>query len=182
MINNRYNPNKNTNSPYNAQRPGLPINRPGQRQPVSSTTSVNRTTPNRAAANRTTSNRSAPNRNTPNRSSANRLNPNRPVQNISNQKRTNDNKNSQPMPSSENMGKEGILKTNATKDKENTKKPNNIVDEKNTSYQEESSIKKPTNNLSNLLNLSNMDSKDILKGIIFSEILGKPKALRRGRW
>lgn len=30
--------------------------------------------------------------------------------------------------------------------------------------------------------LLNMDREDILRGIIYSEILGRPKARRRGRW
>lgn len=35
---------------------------------------------------------------------------------------------------------------------------------------------------SNLLDFSDMDREDVLRGLLFSEILGKPKALRRGRW
>ncbi|MFZ5989570.1 MAG: hypothetical protein ACOYWZ_20935 [Bacillota bacterium] len=31
------------------------------------------------------------------------------------------------------------------------------------------------------LNLSSMSDSDILRGLVFSEILGKPKSLRRGR-
>ncbi len=33
-----------------------------------------------------------------------------------------------------------------------------------------------------LLDFSDLDSEDILRGLVFSEILGRPKALRRGRW
>lgn len=32
------------------------------------------------------------------------------------------------------------------------------------------------------LDLSGMSGDDVLRGVVFSEILGKPKAMRRGRW
>lgn len=33
-----------------------------------------------------------------------------------------------------------------------------------------------------LLDFSDMDNEEVLRGLVLSEILGKPKALRRGRW
>ncbi|TYQ15445.1 UNVERIFIED_CONTAM: hypothetical protein Cloal_1898 [Acetivibrio alkalicellulosi] len=41
--------------------------------------------------------------------------------------------------------------------------------------------KKPIVSASNLPDFSNLSNDDVLRGIVFSELLSKPKSLRRGR-
>jgi len=157
----RANPNINANYP---QRPGPYPNRPGQGQSVSLGTPVNNATPNRSSDMVTVtampSNSSNPISNRQAKKSPIQKKPrknNRP--NTQHKTETIDNKSSV-----QNM--ESTTKTNVLHNTEN-KNPQG---------------KTLTGSLGTLLDLSNMNSKDILKGIVFSEIIGKPKALRRGRW
>lgn len=169
----RNNPNMNTNYPKNAQRPGQAINRPGQGQSVPYGAPVNTAAPNRPST--TNPNRSSANANvSPRTSNRPNQNPNRSGQRPSNQQRPNNN---QRKPSEQVRSSEGNRVAPSTQGKENTNKPNELHNKEHIVAQNKTS----NNTLNDVLNFSNMDSKDILKGIILSEILGKPKALRKER-
>ncbi|HOQ00239.1 MAG TPA: hypothetical protein PK604_05300 [Acetivibrio clariflavus] len=171
MVDNKYNANKIIDLLKQMQGPGSPFSQPGLDQIFPLGVPTNQTAPNRASGNRTLQSSTPVNR--PNQSSnrqvQNTLNPNRPrrkpnktLENIHNSK-------SNAAPSAARKNENNI----------NTKSTN---DTKNPKYQEEANVASQTNILNDLLNFSNMNSEDILKGFIFSEIIGKPKALRRGRW
>ncbi len=168
----RNNPNNNTNYPQNTQRSGRSVNRSPQGRPVSSGVPVNRNVSNRPSANRTN----------PNRPIQNRPIQGRPPQNTSVPNSVTRNNTTKPEGmSTEGIGTEGSFGPASTQGKENLSGFKGINGTEESKYQEDSNnIAK--NSLSDILNLTNLNSKDILKGIVLSEILGKPKALRRGRW
>ena len=169
----RNNPNSNTSYPQNRQRPGPSSNRPLQSRPVSSGVPVNRTVPNRSPANR--SNPNSPSHNGPIQG--------RSSQNTSVPKSTtrNPNTNSEGM-SIEGIGTEGSIGSASTQGNENVSSLKGINGTEESIYQKDSNNKIVNNSLSAILDLKNINSKDIVKGIVLSEILGRPKALRRGRW
>ena len=82
----------------------------------------------------------------------------------------------------EGVGTEGSYGPPSTQGKQNLSDINEINGTRNSKYQEDSDNKIAKNSLIELLDLANMNSKDMLKGVVLSEILSKPKALRRGRW
>ena len=159
-----------------AQRLGSLLNQPGLDQIFPLGIPENTTTPHRPSANRTMQNKPPVNRPNQNR--------NRPVQNNSKPNRPNKNQNKtlERTKNSKGTGKESALSPSTTQGNGSTINSKDIKDMHNASYQEGQDITMQSNSLKNLLNFSNMNSEDILKGFIFSEIIGKPKALRRGRW
>ncbi|NLL04545.1 MAG: hypothetical protein GX270_01850 [Clostridiaceae bacterium] len=163
----------NTNYPQNTQRPRPYANRsPGGRS-VSSGAPINRAAPNRPPVNRSTANRTRQNRPIEGRS----------PQNTSARIRDIINNNTKPEDmSTEGISMEGSFGSASTQVKENLGGFKEVTSTEESIYQEASNNQRYKNNLSDLLNLTNMNSNDILKGIVLSEILGKPKALRRGRW
>lgn len=169
----RYNPNNNTNYPQNTQRTGNAVNRPNQGRTVSAGAPINRPPMNRPNSNRPSQNRPIQNR---------------PSQNTSVPIRGQENKTtpSEGLGSSEGVGTEGAYGSASTQGKENISGSRKINGAEKPSYSENSdnnyASQRTQNKLTDLLNLSNMNNKDILKGIVLSEILGKPKALKRGRW
>lgn len=169
----RNNPNNNTNYPQNTQRPGPSANRSPQARPVSSGVPVNRTVSNRPPVNRQNANRPSQNRPIQGRPSQNTSVPNSVTRNNSTK--------AEGM-STEGIGTEGSFGPASTQGKENPSGFKGINSTAESKYQEDSKSKMAKNSLSDLLDFTNMNSKDILKGIVLSEILGKPKALRRGRW
>lgn len=157
--------NNNTNYPQNTQRTGTTVNRANQGRTLSAGTPLSRPNSNRPVQNRPVQNRPQI----------------RPSQNTSAPIMGQDttNKQSEGIGSSEGIGTEGAYGSASTQGKENISDSRKTNDTQRTSY---SDSQRTQNKLTDILNLSNMNNNDLLKGIVLSEILGKPKALRRGRW
>ncbi|OPZ89833.1 MAG: hypothetical protein BWY74_02557 [Firmicutes bacterium ADurb.Bin419] len=178
----RYNPN-NSNYQKTPNRTGSSPNRPVQGRPAQG-----RPAQNRPIQGRPVQSRPAPNRTTTSPSASRQLQ-NNPVprqaqQNIRRYQEGSDSMEGNTgyegfFGSEGSAGSEAVQGIEGTQSSEGAGVQDISGSNKNNPDTKKQVLPSPQ---SNLLDFSDIDSEDILRGLLFSEILGRPKALRRGRW
>jgi len=183
----RYNPN-NSNYQKTPNRTGSSPNRPVQGIPSQGIPSQNRPIQGRPIQGRPVQSRPAPNRTTTSPSASRQLQ-NNPVPRQAQQNIRRYQEGSDSMEGNTgyegSLGPEGAAGLEAVQGTEGThgSEGAGVQDISGSNKNNPDTTKQVLpSHQSNLLDFSDIDSEDILRGMLFSEILGRPKALRRGRW